>query len=391
MRLKLFKKSSVAFLIVNAIVCVFMLYKTIAGGVEREAILFVIVQILLVALGAFFYYVISNILDECIRVYPESKQIDGVKSILLNKSPIGFIVIDAKGTIEYLNPAVGQILGSTRTIGMNILEFDTVRNSKLFDAIVSAQKGLSVEIRGENYLTYITRQTKNINFFVYPDCNFSANKVTRIIIIVQDITEEKNLTEKLRANYHNTIETLATLVDARDIYTGEHSKNVTVYAMMLCDALNMSEEEIYKIRMAASFHDIGKIGVSDFILNKPEKLTNDEYEKMKRHSNLGANILMKIEGFSEISEIVRHHHERWDGRGYPSGLLGEEIPFGSRIIAVADTYDAMISDRIYRKGLSKETAIGIMLGERGKQLQAELVDLFISQLEKGDKQSEQTS
>lgn len=184
---------------------------------------------------------------------------------------------------------------------------------------------------------------------------------------------------KLENTYLSGLEAMAALVDAKDSYTGDHSKNVSKYVSMLCNNLSCDNNKD-NVKIAATFHDLGKIGVSDTILKKPDKLSYSEYEIMKTHSVIGADVIGKIEEFSEISTIIRHHHERWDGTGYPDGLKGNEIPFGSQIISIADTFDAITSDRVYRKGQSKDIAFKILTEEKGKQFNPELVDIFIKSI-----------
>lgn len=188
---------------------------------------------------------------------------------------------------------------------------------------------------------------------------------------------------KLEGAYLSGFEAMAALVDAKDFYTGEHSKNVTKYVSIICNNLNCGkskEDSKNKVKIAATFHDLGKIGIPDIILKNPGKLSDSDYEIMKTHSVIGSNVIGKIEGFTEISTIIRHHHERWDGTGYPDGLKGNEIPFGSQIISIADTFDAITSDRVYRKGLNEAIALKILIEEKGKQFNPELVDIFIKSI-----------
>ncbi|WML34162.1 HD-GYP domain-containing protein [Clostridium sp. OS1-26] len=175
-------------------------------------------------------------------------------------------------------------------------------------------------------------------------------------------------------------EILASLLYEKDFYTWEHSKNVAFYTNIICEELHISEEEKLKIHLASILHDVGKIGIDDSILNKPDKLTVEEYEEIKKHSIIGEKITMNIEYFEDLSNIIRSHHERWDGNGYPDGLEDDEIPLASQIIAIADTFDALTSDRIYRKSISQNSAVEILIGEKGKQFNPELVDIFTDTL-----------
>lgn len=153
-------------------------------------------------------------------------------------------------------------------------------------------------------------------------------------------------------DYHEIIDCITSALDAKDAYTADHSKRVSDMAEKVCRVLDLPEEEIEKIHIAAHLHDIGKIGIPDTILNKKEKLTLEEWDKIKEHPQIGANILGKSGHLKEISMMVLHHHERFDGKGYPCGIAGEHIPFGARIIAICDSIDAMRVQRSYRQAFS---------------------------------------
>ena len=152
--------------------------------------------------------------------------------------------------------------------------------------------------------------------------------------------------------YHDLIESIVAALDARDAYTASHSDRVADMVLVLAAALGLDEDETTRIHMAAHLHDIGKIAVPDSVLRKAGPLTRPEWEEMRRHPVTGYEILRKIDDFKEIAILVRHHHERWDGRGYPDGLSGHDIPPGSRVIAVADSIDAMMSSRSYRPAMT---------------------------------------
>lgn len=151
--------------------------------------------------------------------------------------------------------------------------------------------------------------------------------------------------------YHEIIECITGALDAKDAYTAGHSQRVSEMSLKVCELIGLKKKDILKIHIAAHLHDIGKIGIPDAILNKEGRLTDEEFEIMKTHSAIGAGILSKSKTLSEFSDIVLHHHERFDGKGYPDGLKGEKIPVGARIIAICDSIDAMTSNRRYRKAL----------------------------------------
>lgn len=154
--------------------------------------------------------------------------------------------------------------------------------------------------------------------------------------------------------YHEVIRSMIATVEAKDFYTYGHCTRVADMAYNLGKVLGVTDKELELIHIAGDLHDIGKIGIPDSVLNKPGQLEIDEWELMKKHSDIGYNILSKASTFKNVSKIILHHHERWDGKGYPDGLKEEEIPFASRLLALCDSVDAMKSDRPYRKSLSDE-------------------------------------
>ena len=169
---------------------------------------------------------------------------------------------------------------------------------------------------------------------------------------IKRINEElSNTYDKLEKAYLDSIQTLRYTVEAKDPYTRGHSDRVSEYSVLIGQKLGLSEDLIKTLRVGGLFHDIGKIGIPDSILLKESKLTDDEYSQIKNHPSIGAHILCNAEVFKDILPIVKHHHERYDGNGYPSKLKGEDIPYIARIAAVADTFDAMTSKRTYRNAL----------------------------------------
>lgn len=183
--------------------------------------------------------------------------------------------------------------------------------------------------------------------------------------------------EKLNISFHSTIQVVSNAVDARDSYTAGHSNRVVDYSLAIGKKLNMTEESINQLYLAALMHDIGKIGISDLILHKSAKLSDEEYEIIKSHPQIGTDILKSVEAFDVLLPSILHHHERYDGRGYPDNLSAEAIPLNARIIAIADTFDAMTSDRPYRKALSTEKAINEIEINKGKQFDPHIASIFI--------------
>ncbi len=189
--------------------------------------------------------------------------------------------------------------------------------------------------------------------------------------------ENAGLYKNLRDNYLKTIRAFALAVEAKDPYTHGHSENVMKYTIVLAKKLGLNEKEIEKIKYAGLLHDVGKIGISEAILNKPGRLTEEEFAEIKRHPELGARIISDVPFLKSLVPFVLHHHERYDGNGYPHGLAGENIPYGARILCVCDTYEAMTSDRPYRKAMPFEKAVDIIKENRNKQFDPAVADEFL--------------
>jgi putative nucleotidyltransferase with HDIG domain len=196
--------------------------------------------------------------------------------------------------------------------------------------------------------------------------------------ILGRLADAEQHVQKIDRLYLSTIETLATAIEAKDGVTSDHIRRVQKFALGLARALGVTDELTLKaLKAAALLHDTGKLGVPEHILNKPGKLTPAEFEQMKLHVDVGADILSSIDFPYPVVPIVRAHHENWDGSGYPRGLQGDTIPIGARILSVVDCYDALTSDRPYRPALSDGDAMKIVLDRRGKMYDPEVVDTFV--------------
>ena len=184
----------------------------------------------------------------------------------------------------------------------------------------------------------------------------------------------------LELGHGDVIAALASALQERDRYTGDHSESVVDLTAKVGEALALDSEEISRVRTAALLHDIGKVGVPDEILHKPGALTDREWEIMRQHPAIGERILRAIPGLGDVARIVRHEHERWDGKGYPDQLAGAEIPVGSRIILACDAYHAMTSDRPYRKGMDHAEAMAELTSNAGTQFDPEVVEALVGYL-----------
>lgn len=218
-----------------------------------------------------------------------------------------------------------------------------------------------------------------------------SDKFDQLLLLIESgikaiaqMQEIKEINQKLESTYAElekayleSIETLRYTVEAKDMYTRGHSDRVAEYSYLIGSRLGLSEEDLKKLKLGGLFHDIGKIGVPDSILLKTAKLTDDEYSEIKNHPAIGAHILSNATMFKDIIPIVKHHHERFDGRGYPGQLAGENIPYLARIAAVADTYDAMTSKRAYRDPLPLDIVKTEIEKNKGTQFDPAIADIFL--------------
>ncbi|MGI9592634.1 MAG: HD-GYP domain-containing protein, partial [Myxococcota bacterium] len=197
----------------------------------------------------------------------------------------------------------------------------------------------------------------------------------------------KQLAEKhqqLRTAYVQTIRALADAVDAKDAYTRGHSERVGVYASKIAREMSFPKDVIERVYIAGLLHDVGKIGVRDAVITKPDRLTPEEYDEIKQHPEIGYRILEPVEFLRDVAPCVRHHHEWYDGsdRGYPDRLRGDQIPLPSRIILVADTVEAMTSDRPYRKGMSLDKVVSEIHKFTGTQFDPKVAEAFLRLLDR---------
>lgn len=244
-------------------------------------------------------------------------------------------------------------------------------------------------------LTAVVIETASVYFVVSISGVFIGSGMIILLILclirtIRNIWKMESNKQKKEMDKHREqleeislqlMQTLSTTIEAKDEYTRGHSYRVAEYSALIARELNWDEDEIRNLKNAAYLHDIGKIGIPDNILNKPVKLTDEELGVIKEHTVIGAEILKNITLIDHVKEAARSHHERYDGRGYPDGLKGEEIPLYARIIAVADSFDAMKSRRIYRSPLDDQVVYNEIFQNRGTQFDPELADIFLKLLD----------
>jgi len=252
-------------------------------------------------------------------------------------------------------------------------------NKDIYIILLTGHKSIVPPVKTIRELDIQGYHEKSVNYdqleLLVESCVKSIKQMRTIRKYQEELTAAN---ETLREGFMEMIKALRLLVDARDIYTRGHSDRVSDCAERIARAMGKDDTYCEMVRIAGLFHDIGKVGVSDQVLLKDSRLTDEEFDQIKKHPADGARILSAMSAFGNIVPIVRAHHERVDGRGYPDGLKGEEIPEASRMIAVADAFDAMTSNRSYRKALPLETAIAEVERGKGTQFDPAAADAFLS-------------
>lgn len=312
------------------------------------------------------------------------------------ESPV--LVVNEEGIVKYRNRGAEEVI--------QVGEFGRrqIYLHELFELFEEDEKTLIQEILqqdGTRDCVLIARESGTAFNLTFNRILDKFNEPICIIILIYDLTKEHRMVQKLEDMRNSlqeeldektgqlenvtlqAITTIANIIDAKDEYTKGHSIRVAEYAVALARRMGKSEEQIGKLHYIALLHDIGKIGVPDSVLNKPSKLTDVEMGLIQKHTTIGADILKDIKSLENAEIGAKYHHERYDGTGYPCGLAGNDIPETARIIGIADSYDAMTSDRVYRKKLSPEKVREQLTEGMGKQFDPELIRIFLELLDEG--------
>ncbi|MCB2188678.1 MAG: response regulator [Deltaproteobacteria bacterium] len=237
---------------------------------------------------------------------------------------------------------------------------------------------LPILIRGENFGVMVVGDKRGGLALRGDDVFLARFLLQKAALSIENIA----LYESMVSNMHSTLGALVGAMEAKDPYTRQHSRRVTNLSVLTAQTMGLGIEQMESLRFAAYLHDIGKIGIKDHILLKESRLTNEEYEQIKLHPVIGESIIGSMDLSPQERAIIRHHHERWDGRGYPDGLGGEDIPRLARIVAVADAFDAMTSDRPYRQAKVREQAVAELLRCRDSQFDPLVVEAFMEMLQR---------
>ncbi|MDR2940429.1 MAG: HD domain-containing protein [Clostridiales bacterium] len=291
--------------------------------------------------------------------------------------PVGYIVLDTQFNIIYMNDYFRQSKSAYRANNFMAKKCYNICNGgfRCHECIVEkTMKSLSSE-RASRRVVQPDGCTFNTEVITLPFFD-SKHRLQSVMEIVIDKTEEEEFQSSLEKTYLLLIGSITKLLEKKDKYTAYHSANVKHYSLYLAKYFNFSEADQKKILIAASLHDIGKVAIPDSILQKPGNLTDDEFEVLKKHPVRGAEIISKVKHFNDIADIIRYHHEKVDGTGYPYGLKGEDIPFMAKMVAVADSFDAMTTSRVYRGALDINYAVSEIKRNAGTQFDKDIAGAF---------------
>ncbi len=299
--------------------------------------------------------------------------------LFIDNTPIAYVILDNQYRIHYINESFAKLRN---------LDMDKVYGDKCYNLSNGGKQCTKCAVAksletGER--AFLSRKDflpngaiRFIDDYAIPLQLDEDGNVLYILEIMIDRTKEMLALEQRNKDYDEILQILSTLLEAKDHYTAHHSDNVRKLSLNLARALNLTPDEVFEISVAASLHDIGKVRIPDSIINKNGKLTDDEYRIIKNHPIESYNMLEGLESFRNIRNIARHHHERYDGYGYPDKLAKNEISMGSKIVAVADTYDAITTTRSYRNANSHENALKEIESVMGSQLDKTVATAFIN-------------
>ena len=330
--------------------------------------------------------VVANKINENIKKQDIAARYGGDKiSVILRNMNAD----EAKYMAEYLTYSLSCCLvddvGPVSKVSVGIATFPDDSRDKEKLLILAEQAVLVSKSKGYKNGRSTIVSTQDYDFWDDSSLNsfaiVMARRHSQIGINFEEALVEKFQNENIQSQNHliEVVTSLAGAIDAKDEYTKDHSSSVSRYSVALARAINLPEKEIERIKLGALLHDIGKIGIPEDVLTKPSRLTDEEFKIIQQHPSIGVEKILEPNPLlHDLIPIVKYHHEQWNGKGYPCQLKGEEIPLAARIVAIADTYHALISDRPYRKGMSVEKACAILEEGAGIQWDKELVRQFIS-------------
>ncbi len=327
---------------------------------------------------------LGDILSSLVYTTTEAVKAKVGSFMLLDEESHNLVIKAARGldknVIDKVKIKVGQgipgmVVEKGRTITSSEINKDKFRLGEAEEKIYRSHNFVSIPIASRSRIWGVL----NISD---PDVNFVFSEVDikLLEILASQVSialENSQLNGRLQNSYLNTLQVLASAIEAKCKYTRGHSERVTRYAVQFAKILGLSAREIDKLKFACGVHDIGKINISDAILNKPSRFNEEEWCQMRQHPAKGVEILVPLGILKEIVPLVKHHHERFDGKGYPDGLRGEELPLETKVISLVDSYDAMTSTRPYRIEMNHKSAVKEIEDNLGTQFDVELGKLFV--------------
>lgn len=315
--------------------------------------------------------------------------------LVLDVLPCPLFVVDPAGRLTWVNRAAEEELGVQREEMLGCFLADAFYGGEKFDPRGRYRSALLETVETNREFSLHTVEVKTV-FHRLPKTYLVDTFVLAgpggerlgACAAYHDVSRDRRLLKQAvisrlasASEHFETIYAFAEAIGARDLYTMGHSEKVAEYARLIADQLGLDEPEVDRAYLCGIVHDVGKIGVPEYILNKPGPLSPEEYRQITRHPDMGATILSHISWLEDVVPVIISHHERYDGTGYPQGLRGEEIPLLSRILAVADAFDAMTSDRSYRKALPLNMALEELRSGAGRQFDPRVVEAFLGMLD----------
>jgi len=304
--------------------------------------------------------------------------------LALDNTVDSVVITDLNNVIQYANPAFTKITGFPRDKALG--KTPSILRSR-HTTLETYQKMWATILAGGWWRGHIINVKANgeewHSFLSISQVRNPSGRAVGYVGIARDITEMKRLETQLHDMSLEAIYMLAQAAEAKDEVTGNHILRVRAYPEAVAAEMGLTEEEVNKIGYSSILHDVGKLHVPDAILKKAGKLTEDEWEEMKKHPEGGAAILRNKDFYHVARDIAANHHERWDGTGYPAGIKGEEIPLASRIVTVADVFDALTTERPYKKAWTETEAMDKILQDRGKAFDPAVVDAFEALFRRG--------
>ncbi len=298
--------------------------------------------------------------------------------LLVENTPVAYIILDDNFQIHYINE---------HFLNLRNLKMDDVLGEKCYNLSNGGKPCNDCAVRlalntSEKQLinrkdTLADGQVRFIDDYAIPLFHDDNTQLKYILEIMVNRSDEFLVREQRQNDFKEILQIMANLLETKDMYTATHSKSVGEISLRIAEVMNLNREELFAISIAAALHDIGKVRIPLGIINKPGKLSDEEFALIKKHPEISHEIIANLSGFDNVKQIVRHHHERFDGFGYPDRISGEKIPLGARIVAVADTYDAITSTRSYRNAMSHEYALEEITKNSGTQFDPLVVQALL--------------